>query len=207
MPGNELSAAGDEILPSLFTETPQLTYLAGNIFGGGMVLGATSTGGDVMIELIRAVPTRIALLCEDPWLARLVTVRVAGMGANAVIATDRATAWEHFVNVIGGQRPIATVRTDHASALAGPQHRGAAGGHRGHPRRRAGDLRAAHGLADHGARAGQRERAVTDPGRLLACRAGVPTRPRCRDRGVDGAGPGRERSGHGRRRSAITRCW
>jgi hypothetical protein len=120
MPGNELSAAGDEILPSLFTETSQLGYLAANIFGGGMVLGSTSSGGEIMVDLIRAVPTRLALLCEDPWLARLLTVRVAGMGANAVIATDRATAWEYFVNVIGGQRPIAAVRTDHSSALPAP---------------------------------------------------------------------------------------
>ncbi len=37
-----------------------------------------------------------------------------------VVATDRATAWEYFVNVIGGQRPIAAVRTDHASALPAP---------------------------------------------------------------------------------------
>jgi hypothetical protein len=117
---SELSAASDEVLPSLFVETGQLGYLAGNVFVGGMVLGSTSSRGEIMIELIRAVPTRITLLCADPWLARLITIRVAGMGANAVIATDRATAWEYFVNVIGGQKPIATVRTDHASALPAP---------------------------------------------------------------------------------------
>ncbi|MDX6496282.1 MAG: hypothetical protein QOE17_2268 [Gaiellales bacterium] len=120
MPGNELSAAGDEIAPSLFAETSQLSYLAGNVFAGGMVLGTTSSRGEIMIDVIRAVPTRITLLCADPWLARLLIVRVAGMGSNAVIATDRATAWEYFVNVIGGQKPLATVRTDHASALPAP---------------------------------------------------------------------------------------
>jgi hypothetical protein len=116
----ELSVAGDEVLPSLFAETPQLSYLAGNVFAGGLVFGATASRGEIMIELIRSMPTRVALLCEDPWLARLLTIRSAGMGANVVIATDRATAWEYFVNVIGGQRPIATVRTDHASALPAP---------------------------------------------------------------------------------------
>lgn len=120
MPGNELSAAGNEVLPSLSAETPQLGYLAGNVFAGGMLFGSTATRGEIMLELIRPVPTRIALLCEDPWLARLMTIRAAGLGANVVIATDRATAWEYFVNAIGGQRPIATVRTDHASALPAP---------------------------------------------------------------------------------------
>ncbi len=120
MPGNDLSLAGNEVLPSLSAQTPQLTYLAGNVFAGGMPFGTTSTRGDIMIELIRSVPTRVALLCDDPWLARLMTIRIAGMGANVVIATDRATAWEYFVNVIGGQRPVATVRTDHASALPAP---------------------------------------------------------------------------------------
>jgi hypothetical protein len=120
MPGNELSAAGDEIAPSLFAETPQLGYLAGNVFSGGMVLGSTASRGEMMIEVIRAMPTRITLLCDDPWLARLLVVRVAGMGSTAVIATDRATAWEYFVNVIGGQRPIATVRTVHGDALPAP---------------------------------------------------------------------------------------
>jgi hypothetical protein len=120
MPGNELSAAGNEVLPSLSAQTPQLSYLAGNVFAGGMPFGTTATRGDIMIELIRPVPTRVALLCDDPWLARLMTIRIAGMGANVVIATDRATAWEYFVNVIGGQRPVATVRTDHASALPAP---------------------------------------------------------------------------------------
>jgi hypothetical protein len=116
----EVSTAADEVLPSLFAETAQLGYLSGNVLSGGLMFGTTASRGEVMIELIRSVPTRIALLCEDPWLARLLTIRVAGMGANAVIATDRATAWEYFVNVIGGQRPIATVRTDHASALPAP---------------------------------------------------------------------------------------
>lgn len=120
MPGNELSAAGDEIAPSLFAESAQLGYLAGNVFAGGLVLGSTASRGEIMIEVIRAAPTRITLLCADPWLARLLIVRVAGMGSNAVIATDRATAWEYFVNVIGGQRPIATVRTDHAGSLPAP---------------------------------------------------------------------------------------
>lgn len=120
MPGNELSAAGDEVLPSLSAQTPQLSYLAGNVFSGGMPFGTTATRGEIMIELIRPVPTRVALLSEDPWLARLMTIRIAGLGANVVIATDRATAWEYFVNVIGGQRPVATVRTDHASALPAP---------------------------------------------------------------------------------------
>lgn len=120
MPGNQLSAAGEEILPSLATEVPQLGVLAANIFSGGLVLGNTASRGELMIELIRAVPTRLALLCEDPWLARLLTIRAAGLGANAVIATDRAQQWEYFVNVIGGQRPIATVRTDHSSALPAP---------------------------------------------------------------------------------------
>lgn len=120
MPGNELSSAGEEVLPSLFAETPQLSYLSGNVFSGGLVFGTTASRGEILIELIRPVPTRIALLCEDPWLARLLSVRIAGTGANVVVATDRATAWEYFVNVIGGQRPIATVRTDHASALPAP---------------------------------------------------------------------------------------
>jgi hypothetical protein len=120
MPANELSAAGEEILPSLYAETPQLRFLAGNVFAGGMVLGTAVSRGEILLELIRSVPTRLALLCADPWLARLMTVRVAGMGANVVIATDRAASWEYFVNAIGGQRPIATVRTDHASALPAP---------------------------------------------------------------------------------------
>ena len=120
MPGSELTAAGDEIVPSLFARTSQLGYLAGNVFAGGMVLGTTTSRGEMMVDLIRAVPTRVTLLCADPWLARLLVVRVAGMGSTAVVATDRPAAWEYFVNVIGGQRPIATVRTDHGGALPAP---------------------------------------------------------------------------------------
>jgi hypothetical protein len=120
MPGNELSFASDEIAPSLFAQPPQLTYLAGNVFAGGMVLGTTASRGEITVDLIRALPTRVTLLCADPWFARLLTVRVAGMGSTAVVATDRPTAWEYFVNVIGGQKPIATVRTDHGDALPAP---------------------------------------------------------------------------------------
>ena len=116
----ELSTAADEVLPSLFAETAQLAHLAGNVFAGGLVFGTTASRGEVLIELIRPAPTRVALVCEDPWLARLLTIRAAGMGANVVVASDRATAWEYFVNAIGGQRPIAAVRTDHASALPAP---------------------------------------------------------------------------------------
>lgn len=107
-------------MPRLVAEAGQMGYLAGNGFAGGLVLGAASARGEVMIELIRAVPTRVALLCADPWLARLLTIRVAGMGAKTVVATDRTGAWEHFVNVIGGRLPVATVRTDHAAALPAP---------------------------------------------------------------------------------------
>ena len=121
MAATELSGAIDEVLPSLSTDTAQMGYLAGNIFAGGMVLGTTSTRGELMIELVRPAPTRLALLCEDPWLARLITIRAAGMGANAVIATDRAAPWEYFVNVIGGQR------------AAGPECGHSAGRRRGHP--------------------------------------------------------------------------
>src|SRR5581483_11343703 len=99
MPGNELSFASDEIVPSLYARTPQLGYLAGNVFAGGMVLGATSTRGEISVDLIRALPTRVTMLSADPWLARVLTVRVAGMGSTAVIATDRPTAWEHFVHI------------------------------------------------------------------------------------------------------------
>jgi hypothetical protein len=120
MAGNELSTVGNEILPSLFAETPQLDHLAGNVFPGGLVFGTSASRGELMIELIRAVPTRITVICADPWLARLLTIRVAGLGATVVIATDRATAWDYFVDVIGGQKPIATVRTDHAGALPAP---------------------------------------------------------------------------------------
>lgn len=120
MPGVELSTAGQEILPSLHAETAQLGYLAGSVSAGGLVIGTSTSRGEIMIELIRAVPTRATLLCADPWLARLICVRVAGMGANTVIATDRAAAWQYFVNVIGGQKPIAAVRTDHGDALPAP---------------------------------------------------------------------------------------
>ncbi|HEY2272177.1 MAG TPA: hypothetical protein VGH30_05355 [Jatrophihabitantaceae bacterium] len=120
MPGNDLSFAGDEIAPSLYAKSDQLTYLAGNVFTGGMVLGTTASRGEITVDMIRAVPTRVTLLCADPWLARLLTVRVAGMGSTAVVATDRPTAWEYFVNVIGGQKPIASVRIDHTEALPAP---------------------------------------------------------------------------------------
>jgi hypothetical protein len=120
MPGNELSFASDEIVPTLHAQTAQLNYLAGNVFAGGMVLGMTASRGEITVDLIRALPTRVTLLCADPWLARLLTVRVAGMGSTAVVATDRPTAWEYFVNVIGGQKPIATVRIDHGEALPAP---------------------------------------------------------------------------------------
>ncbi len=120
MPGNELSFASDEIIPTLHAQTAQLNYLAGNVFAGGMVLGMTTTRGEITVDLIRALPTRVTLLCSDPWLARLLTVRVAGMGSTAVVATDRPTAWEYFVNVIGGQKPIASVRTEHGDALPAP---------------------------------------------------------------------------------------
>ena len=55
------------------------------------------------------------------------------MGSTAVVATDRPTAWEYFVNVIGGQKPIATVRTDHGERAARAERRRAAGRHRGRP--------------------------------------------------------------------------
>lgn len=120
MPGNQLSFAIGEITPDLYTRSDQFDYLAGNVFAGGMVLGTTSSRGEIIVDLIRAAPTRVTLLCNDAWLVRLLTVRVAGMGSTAVVATDRPTAWEYFVNAIGGQKPIATVRTDHTQPLPAP---------------------------------------------------------------------------------------
>jgi hypothetical protein len=116
----DLSTAGDEVLPSLRAATGQLGYLAGNVFAGGLLLGSTASRGEILIDLIRPVPTRVTLLCEESWLARLLCIRLAATGTVAVVATDRATAWEYFVNVIGGQRAIAILRTDHAGALPAP---------------------------------------------------------------------------------------
>lgn len=110
----------DEVLPALHAVPAQFGYLTTNISPGGVLLGSTASRGEVLVDLIRPVPTRVTLLGEDAWLARLLTIRLAEIGVGTVVATDRATAWEYFVNVIGGQRPIAAVRTDHASPLPAP---------------------------------------------------------------------------------------
>lgn len=120
MPGPGLSAGSRDVLPSLSGRSGQLGWLAGNVFAGGLVIGTTISRGEIVIELTRAVPTRVTLLCDDAWLARLLTIRSAGMGANVVIATDRPGPWENFVNLIGGRQPIAAVRTNHRSALPAP---------------------------------------------------------------------------------------
>lgn len=116
----DLSTAGDEVLPSLRAGIGQLGYFASNVFAGGLLLGSTASRGEILIDLIRPVPTRVTLLCEDAWLARLLCIRLAATGTVPLVATDRATAWEYFVNMIGGQHPIANLRTDHAGALPAP---------------------------------------------------------------------------------------
>lgn len=120
MAAGEFAVLGDEVLPS-FTATPhQLVALASSATAGGTPLGLTAGREEIGVELIRAAPTRATLLCTDPWLARLLAVRLAAIGVTTVIATDRPPPWEYFVNVVGGQTPLATIRTDHAQGLPAP---------------------------------------------------------------------------------------
>lgn len=110
----------DTVLTALHAESAQFAYLATNISPGGVLLGSTASRGEILVDLVRPAPTRVTLLGEDAWLARLLTLRLAEIGVTSVVATDRATAWEYFRNVIGGERPIVSLRTDHASPLPAP---------------------------------------------------------------------------------------
>jgi hypothetical protein len=120
MPTRDLAVLGSEVLPAFESEVDRLRYLSSSATAGGMPLGRTPDGEDVIVDLVRPDPTRATLFCSDPWLARLIMIRAAALGVAAIVATDRPAPWEYFVNVIGGQRPLATMRTDHRSALPAP---------------------------------------------------------------------------------------
>ena len=108
MPAGELAATQDEVFPRLATDVSSVGFLSSSATAAGVPLGITLAREEIAVELCRPVPTRATLLCTDPWLARLLMVRLAAFGISAVIATDRPAPWEYFVNVIGGARPLAS---------------------------------------------------------------------------------------------------
>lgn len=73
----------------------------------GTVLGATRAGKPINVQLLRPAPVRI--VTTHAWLASLLALRAAVLGANVVIATERPAPWSVLVRAAGGQTPFATV--------------------------------------------------------------------------------------------------
>jgi hypothetical protein len=108
-------------LPALTSTAAQADALSFQATSGGTSLGViTGTRDRLMIDLVRPAPTRAVLLCNDPLIVRLLILRLVGDGVTAVVATDRPAPWQEWVTGIGGQVPIATVRTDHTQPLPAP---------------------------------------------------------------------------------------
>lgn len=103
----EAASTETEVWPHLGGSFEQTHVLSARI-GEGVLLGATRAGKPVSLSLIRPAPVRIVVVGQG-WVASLLALRAAALGATTVIVTSRPAPWTVLVRVVGGTIPFASV--------------------------------------------------------------------------------------------------
>ena len=106
-PAREGSAIEDEVWPAFTGDPARMDVLAAGL-GEGVPLGTTRDGVSSTLTLLRPAPVRVAVLGQA-WLASLLALRAAVLGAAVVVVTERPAPWHVLVRAAGGSTPFATV--------------------------------------------------------------------------------------------------
>ena len=105
--GRESLTLDSEIFPQFAGVTEQFRVLDSTP-GAGLRLGTTRSKRPVNITLLRPEASQIVVVGR-PWLATMLALRAAVLGANVVIVSDRPAPWNQLVHSAGGRLPVATV--------------------------------------------------------------------------------------------------
>jgi hypothetical protein len=103
----EASTLDSEIFPQFRGVAEQFRVLDATP-GAALPLGTTRTDRPANITLLRAEPSQLVVV-GAPWVASLLLLRAAVLGATAVIVTDRPAPWAQLVRRVGGVQPFAAV--------------------------------------------------------------------------------------------------
>jgi hypothetical protein len=110
------STRADPGVVSRFAVAPQHLDAFAVTRRGGLPIGTTRLGRPASIALFRPEPTRIVVV-EQAWVASVLALRAAVLGAQVIVATDRPGPRQSLVAAVGGARPFANVvRSDHYAA-------------------------------------------------------------------------------------------
>lgn len=96
----------EDAWPSFVADPRRLGVLATEL-AEGAPLGTTRDGRAATLALVGPAPVRIAVVGQA-WLASLLAVRAAVLGASVVVVTERPAPWHLLLRAAGGQ-PFATV--------------------------------------------------------------------------------------------------
>lgn len=109
------STPDSEIWPR-FGAPAQHCQVLGSRLGGGVALGVTRSGKPASVALLQPVPVRIAVVGQA-WVASLLALRAACLGATVVVVTDRPAPWTILTRSVGGDAPFATVVAPESATL------------------------------------------------------------------------------------------
>ncbi len=118
MSRRDASTLEAEVFPQMFGSAEPFRVLDGRL-GGGIPLGTTRSGKPVSVRLLGPIPSRVVVVGEA-WLASMLMLRAAVLGATTVISTERPAPWTQLVQSVGGVEPFATVVRPDALTLPVP---------------------------------------------------------------------------------------
>jgi hypothetical protein len=107
----------EDAWPSFAADPRRLGVLATGLTEGAP-LGTTRDGRAATLALVGPAPVRIAVVGQA-WLASLLAVRAAVLGASVIVVTERPAPWHLLLRAAGGQ-PFATVVAPGTPAGAAP---------------------------------------------------------------------------------------
>ena len=116
-PVRDGSSVEDEVWP-VFTGAPGCMGVLDLALGEGVPLGTTREGRPATVTLLRPAPVRVVVLGQA-WLASLLALRAALLGAGVVVVTERPAPWHLLVRAVGGNEPFAAV-VPPGAAVGGP---------------------------------------------------------------------------------------
>jgi hypothetical protein len=103
----ESSTLDSEIFPQ-FTGVSEQFRVLDSTPGAALRLGVTRSKRPVNITLLRPEASQVVVVGR-PWLATMLALRAAILGANVIIVSDRPAPWNQLVHTVGGRLPFATV--------------------------------------------------------------------------------------------------
>jgi hypothetical protein len=115
-PDSSTASTLDPEIYARFVGRPEQFRVLDATPGAALPLGITRTERPAGITLLRAEPSQLVVVGQ-PWIASLLLLRAAVLGATVVIVTDRPAPWAQLVRRAGGVQPIASVVPPDVGAL------------------------------------------------------------------------------------------